>query len=197
MANRKKKERIKLTDEAAITPELVRYVLRKCLQGRLRMPTEAAIHKLSIILERWRQHYIGCQVFVPLKREAGLRAGQLLATLHNLKIKYEAGTAVVPTLKRKIEKIDDAVYSICCLQEEEIVSETVEVLGWKWLSNALPGDFIEAIHTTNPGREIGISDNGPLSRFIAAIAPHLTGEHPTARSVSTQLKVLRSHASRR
>ena len=197
MANRKKKERIKLTDEAAITPELVRYVLRECLQGGLRMPTEAAIHKLSIILERWRQHYIGCQIFIPLKREAGLRASQLLATLYNLKIEYEAGIAIVPTLKRKIEKINDAVSSIRCLQEEEIVSLTVEVLGWKWLSNALPGDFIEAIHTTNPGREIGISDNGPLSRFIAAIAPHLTGEHPTARSVSTQLKVLRSHASRR
>jgi hypothetical protein len=40
----------------------------------------------------------------------------------------------------------------------------------------------------NPQLKLGLSHNGPLARFFAAIVPFLTGEHPTPGSVATQLK---------
>ena len=194
MVGKKKRERVIIVDEARITSEVVGDVMRECLKGSFQMPSAAAIKRLASILEDWRQHYIGSRIFDPLKKEAGVSAKMLLLILIKMKQEYEVGIYNFPELRSKVDAIDRAVTAIHSLHKEGIAVETAQLLGWKWLSNALPDDFAEAIRTTNPGREIGISDDGPLSRFIAAIAPHLTGEHPTARSVSTQLKLLRKSA---
>ena len=194
MVGKKKKERVNIVDEAKITPEIIQQVMRECLKGSLQMPSTVAIERLSSILEDWRQHYLGSHIFDPLKKEAGKRANELLTALDQIRREYEHGLPMVPEIRSKIEALDWAVEAVKGLRKEGIAVENAQPLGWKWLSNALPGDFTEAIRSTNPGREIGISDDGPLSRFVAAIAPYLTGEHPTARSVSTQLKLLRKNA---
>jgi hypothetical protein len=54
--------------------------------------------------------------------------------------------------------------------------------------DALPIDFERAMLSTNPSFKAGIGHSGPLTRFIAAIAPILTGERPTSDSVATLLK---------
>jgi hypothetical protein len=62
---------------------------------------------------------------------------------------------------------------------------------WQWLANVLPIDFEIAMRSTNRNYKTGLSHNGPLARFIAAVVPSLTGQHPTPDSVATQLKKLR------
>lgn len=73
--------------------------------------------------------------------------------------------------------------------------KTPEVIfGWQWLIDVLPKDFATAMATANR-TAIGISDDGPLARFIAAVVPIITGESPTAATVKRQLSARQKSAS--
>ena len=49
--------------------------------------------------------------------------------------------------------------------------------------------FIEVVEAVNPGITIGrYSNNGPLPRFLSAIAPHVSGETITAFAVKARLR---------
>ena len=63
--------------------------------------------------------------------------------------------------------------------------------GWTWLADVLPVDFHNSLQSTNPGLTLGVGHGGPTPRFIAAVAPFVTGECPSVGSVATQLKARR------
>jgi len=58
---------------------------------------------------------------------------------------------------------------------------------WRWLIKVLPVDIGSAIESANPGYEGGRTKGGPLSRILAEIIPHITGEPVTAIAVGNQL----------
>jgi len=60
--------------------------------------------------------------------------------------------------------------------------------GWTWLADVLPADFETALKSTNPEFEAKPSHPGPFTRFVEAIAPIVTGDHPTAASVASFYK---------
>ena len=59
---------------------------------------------------------------------------------------------------------------------------------WKLFSSHIAGAFIDSLSRANPGREIGYSGGGPVSRFVHLVVPRITGESPALESVSAQLK---------
>ena len=49
--------------------------------------------------------------------------------------------------------------------------------------------YREAIAPNNPGYADGISENGPVAKFVFYVIPYMTGERPKSiSSVGTQLK---------
>ena len=62
---------------------------------------------------------------------------------------------------------------------------------WRTFARALAGDFDAAMRPANPGMRGGIGHDGPLARFIAAVVPILTGEHPAPGTVTNVLKDIR------
>ncbi len=74
-----------------------------------------------------------------------------------------------------------------------VTREPARRAAWQAFGLALAGDFHTAMKGSNPRFAAAkISHAGPLPRFIAAVAPILTGEHPTVASVATILKQQRA-----
>jgi hypothetical protein len=61
------------------------------------------------------------------------------------------------------------------------------VRDWRWLADVLPADIKTAMRPTNPTFRAGVSKTGPLARILEAIIPRVSGEHPTASAIGTQL----------
>lgn len=67
--------------------------------------------------------------------------------------------------------------------------------GNQWPGYAVPlaVEFIKAMEEANPGKEIGIGKQGPVTRFIAKIMRFITGEQPKLGAIE---KHLREHLDR-
>jgi hypothetical protein len=176
------------------TADIIEGVMLDVVKTRLKMPTKEALEKLASILESWRGQYWRSQHIDPLENEVALRADELFSTLKKLREMYrvQTGERVGSYLARKIEAIDHACGALIQLSNESIAIEHSGDLTWHWLANVLPVDFATAIQTTNQGYKIGIGHTGPLVRFIHAVVPLLTGEHPTEGTVALQLKNFRT-----
>ena len=84
----------------------------------------------------------------------------------------------------EIDRLKDLVHDI---KRSERLEEW-EYGSRKWIRHApdVLAAFSAAMSTV--GKDYGVSNGGPVSRFFEAVVPLLTGETPTAESVSTQLK---------
>jgi len=63
---------------------------------------------------------------------------------------------------------------------------------WHGIAKHLETAFVAAMRSTNPKLDIGLSNEGPVTRFVVAVVPHLTGEDPTAQGVAQHLKRLKA-----
>jgi hypothetical protein len=161
------------------------------IKAPMEMPSAAALEKLASILERWRGDYWNNQHIAPLEKEIADGAGKMFPALEKLRKIYEDRSDIPADIAKKVDAINQALASITRLYNKSIAVEHHGSLNWDYLNNALPADFATAMQTTNPNYEIGIGHTGPLVRFIAAVAPYLTGESTTPGSVATQLKAFR------
>jgi hypothetical protein len=60
---------------------------------------------------------------------------------------------------------------------------------WRSIANAIAGAFMIAMQRTNPNVEFGYSSSGnPVTRFVAAVVPMMTGEEPAIGAVSKYLQ---------
>ena len=101
-----------------------------------------------------------------------------------LAINYSAGPLLVVN---ETEIVPDIFAS---LHRETWVDS---INGWQWLdgkSEVLRQDFETTILSTNPSLSVGYGDEGPLSRFLAAIIPLVTGE-PAPADLPGGLKKIR------
>ncbi len=85
---------------------------------------------------------------------------------------------MIPALLEHFSKIDLLVHR----------DGGIEKGGWKWLADILPVDFETAMRSTNPDFQATPSYPGPFTRFVEAIVPLITGDHPTAASVASFYK---------
>lgn len=60
---------------------------------------------------------------------------------------------------------------------------------WHDFAAEVANDFRDAVLASNPGlRILGNSNNGPVARFLVAVAPHVTGEKPNTEAVARFLR---------
>lgn len=191
-----------------ITAESLRNIFEAEVLGRdLKMPREADLKKLAAILEHWRQTYHGENILGErrkLQDDATTAVTKLSEIVHRLAeldtqnivaaINDSAPAGIQRDLVVRLsasghlrEKVNDIAQSPTLLDSPMTYGAT----GWKFLIDVLPKDFFNAMKPANPTFALGISAAGPVARFIAAVVPKLTGEHPTVGSVATQLKARR------
>jgi hypothetical protein len=60
--------------------------------------------------------------------------------------------------------------------------------GWRDLAVRISGDLLYALASTNSNIDLGISNDGPVPRFVAAVLPMITGDSPTVANVAKVLK---------
>jgi hypothetical protein len=169
------------------------------------MPGDAEIAELARILNGWQAHYLIEQNTRPLRelqRDACAALTALADVFRQLRVltaRFEANAvqdqappAILAILRKRLAEIDAARDFIAAAEGFSVWEDpSLPPDCWQWLAHVLPIDFENAMHSTNPNYKTRISHNGPLPRFIAAVVPLLTGEHPSVESVATQLKTFR------
>lgn len=71
------------------------------------------------------------------------------------------------------------------------VSRTAD---WHTYVQWLRSQFEHAMRSTNPGLDVRPSNDGPLTRFIAAVIPLITGENPKPPAIARQLQRMEKEA---
>lgn len=173
------------------------------LRGHLRMPADAELKELARVLEGWRlifqnerdqdfPHLLQREALAALRtlsdvcsKIAELDISNLHAAVHD-----SARAGVLRILNERAAAINDVCRKIVAIEGSSAWnSRTMGFGGWKWLADAARVDFARAMKPANPS--FALAYKAPLARYIAAVAPLLTGEHPTAASIATQLKMRR------
>jgi hypothetical protein len=173
------------------------------------MPGDADLDKLAGILEHWRlvfhneeklHHARGVlqrQASGTLKKLSDIVSKLVELDTSNLQAAHDNAPLGVQVMLRNRLADSERVYAgVKRIGSHAELAPYKPAMGWKWLADALPKDFINAMKPNNPRFSPGLSYTGPVARFIAAVAPLLTGEHPSPASVATQLK-LRRRANRK
>jgi hypothetical protein len=170
------------------------------------MPGEGELTELARILEWWRLTYAN-ESLIRHRNQLQDEALVILATLDNAVSKItvldetnfnaalqdSAPPAMLRYLHILLEETNAVRALIKRINGHPGLAHSTEGYGvsrWRWAAEVLLVDFVNAMKAANPTFAPGISHAGPLSRYIKAVAPLVTGEHPSAASVATQLKKL-------
>jgi len=179
-----------------ITPELLHdllmeRVLRKDHQGVLRkdqqMPADGALTQLAEDLEQLRGYLQQRNEDGDIFRKAARNAVAALETLIEAGATFAKGTKW-PEQRKRLSKRLRTINDCRGVIERMIVPLAVSRMKWHARADMLRQAFITAMKSTNLGFSDKKSQTRPLALFIAAVAPYLTGESPTAGSVETWLK---------
>jgi hypothetical protein len=203
---RKRRQRALLPHAPQFTTNSLRLLFARVLRSRWATPGDAELEELARILEIWRQHYLAEQNVLSPRRESQHRIRAALKTLtetlpklkqinetcYAAAVRELAAVRILTVLEKRLAEINEAVSCITRIEQSSFLVEAgLGARDWKWLADVLPQDFCNAMKRSNPKFTGGFGHDGPVARFVAAVAPMLTGEHPTAGSVATQLKVRR------
>jgi hypothetical protein len=180
---------------------------RSVLRGNLKMPCDTELEKLARILERWRQTFLNEQVLLRRRelQDRALAAHKALADAiseiekldrsHFTEAAQESAPKhVLSYLSERLAESSDVGVLAARIGSHPGLAFSPSgygASGWNWLADVLPVDFINSMKPTNPNFAPGLGHTGPIARFIAAVAPLITGEHPTPASTATQLKARR------
>jgi hypothetical protein len=208
MSGKERKRRPRGQAAEPITVQSLRKLFEThVLRGDLKLPGDAELNELTGILEYWRQVYLNEQILRHRRKLQDAALG-LVKTLNDIVSKLieldqqnliaaatdRAPAGVLRELTTRLTESGDTRATV------ERVRRSPGLLhsplgygaeGWKWLADVLPLDFVNAMKSANPEFAPGVSHTGPVARFLAAVVPMLTGEHPPAASIATQLKMRR------
>ena len=194
-----KTRRDHLSEASPFTSVVLRDLLeRKVLPGpkamrqRLRMPTAAALDHLAGILNVHHAYFYDaqeCRAFNELAKEAEAAIAALSAVLPRLAAFHQRGAdAGDPFARWRADAARRLAVEVGRDPRRIVERETApdHVRGWRWLVDVLPPLLATALESTNP--EVKLGDEGPAARFVAAVVPFLSGEHPTVNTVAERLK---------
>ena len=201
---KKRKPRELLSDVSSFSVEMLRELLERDVLGRkLKMPADAEIEQLARVLNVWRSHYQVGQTYRPLNQRKKKARDAIAAFKTSCAIlrgdaqrhltsatEDAAPSGVLMMLARRLDEIDGMEKWIAIAENSSVIADLEDYAGERWLTvaGALIEDFHNAMSPANGQLKLGLSHDGRLARFFAAIVPFLTGEHPTPGSVATQLK---------
>jgi hypothetical protein len=166
------------------------------------MPHDADLDKLAGILEHWRlvleneeklhraRGVLQQQASGKLKELSDIVSELVELDTSNLQAAAHgnAPPGLLGVLRFRLADSERVCADVKGIGSHAELASYMLAMGWKSLADALPKVFINAMKPNNPRFSPGLSYTGPIARFIAAVAPMLTGEHPTRASVATQLK---------
>jgi hypothetical protein len=201
------KRRSRKLPNKPITAEALHSILKNVVRGRMNMPAQAELRELARILEGWRLIFEN-QATLDHRRRLQDDALTALARLGDLVFKIAAldeanfvdavSASELPDVLRFLNtRLSESKEAHALIEQMErhpglaYSPSGYGAKGWRWLAKVLPVDFVNAMKLANPTFAPGISHSGPVSRFIEAVVPILTGEHPSAASIATQMKTLR------
>jgi len=213
MNEKQRKRRPRERPAEQITAQSVRELFNRCvLRGDLRMPGDAELEQLAGVLEYWRQIFINEQILLHRRQlqDGGLAALRTLTNAISAIAKLDesnfsaaaresAPTGILRYLSERLAESHGAralAESVGGHPGLAYSPASYGANGWQWLADVLPEDFITAMKPTNPTFAPGLGHTGPIASFIAAVAPLVTGEHPTPASIATQLKARRKAQAR-
>jgi hypothetical protein len=174
------------------------FVLPKSKQ--LIAPDRPALEKLAGILTEWKNFIYrnnSSRDEWQLLQNAKAKADELNRLLDKLLGLVEPRVINNPNIhfgEKNILSIKAAITANSKISSGLIflpVANPTKINGWSWLAGVLPHDFETAMRSTNPNISFGIGNDGPVVRFVHAITPLITGEHPPLSSVGRQLKAAR------
>jgi hypothetical protein len=164
------------------------------LKNKLSMPSDDA-------LEGWRLNYLAEQNQIKpaseLQREAHNAAKKLtdiLSKFRAMNMEYKstailesASPVVLKILEKRIAEIGESIDFMNRFSESGFLGDfgIGASRGWQWLADVLPEDFENAMKSTNTNFKAAASHSGPFTRFVEAIAPFVTGDHPPSDSVAS------------
>jgi len=173
----------------------------KVIKRDMKPPSPGAWDRLAMLINVLR----GNAMYVAMYIDAGRRRLlQILTEADSItdrlleQLRREAANPLIS--KRRVEGAlsafehliagTRAVRSEPFFQPNEPIGTRPNRKGAMWSSYAgiLATFFIETMQETNPGKTIGIGDNGPVARFTAAVIPFITGEHPKPAAIARHLQ---------
>jgi hypothetical protein len=192
--------------DAPITADVIRAILKQHVLKYLSipMPSDREIEILAWCCEGWRiecGHAREIAATVGRRQEAVRRAVEAwqaaLADLEGGMI--DLAGRVDPASRACLEWYIDGTVADRLIAERAAQAEYLNGLGYGWnkwqnYGAALAGDLCAALRLqpANPDEKVIM----PAARFLAALAPLLSGEQPTLGSVKTQLKTMATALSR-
>jgi hypothetical protein len=195
-----------LTPGPAFTTDELRNVLKETKRKEWVLPENAQIERLASILNIWKAQFYAAQQS-RLFNEKLAEAEAAIISLRRLmpeiyqhrKTAADAGdwfsVPMAESAKRLLEALDfpDSYPGtlppvLACVHRDTHKNSFPNALkDWRWLIKVMPVDFEAAMRPANPSIIFGKSKGGPLTRFLEAIIPRVTGENPPASAIGAQL----------
>jgi hypothetical protein len=200
-----KSTRLDLDPQDEFTPQRLSDLLSsKVLKGpkgrqEWALPSPDAIKKLASILNFWRSRFYVAQegrrlnaLITEAERALAVLDKVVPGILENRRARVGEGATLDPFVKWQLDATEKL--SLAVLDKDARAyflhrdGDHEEIQGWKWLARVLPEDFKVAMISTNPNFESGLSASGPVARYVSAIVPFITGDHPTLATVVSRIK---------
>jgi hypothetical protein len=163
--------------------------------GDLKMPRSADLKNLARILENWRRRFKNEEIAKQRSKlqKTAMDALETAKDAMSRLLKIDRDREILVAGPKSDSQTADALAKVeCALRSPGICNATIyegRCADWMLLIDALPEDFAIAMKCANPTfNRRKISETAPVARYIAAVVPLITGEHPTVASVATQLK---------
>jgi hypothetical protein len=169
-----------------ITVSVLRAALQTMVLGKdLKLPDDAALNELARALEHWRR---GFQNEETAQRRSKLQETAMLGLVAAKDAVFQLQELDRKSFAEEIRQIERISRSPGIWNATSYIGKSA---AWNWLGGVLPVDFATAMKSTNPTFKPKISQGGPVARFVAAVVPLITGEHPTVASAAVKLKKMR------
>jgi hypothetical protein len=183
------------------TPVMIRQIIQNAVQdGRLVIPRlgEGDIERLSTSLDRFRDRF---EFEINVGSASDERAERVRAALHELMVffqerrlackKEDVGKQILAAeqrLRSEFARLLKAFHRHKFELSMDAALSMPRINSWHPFAIIIGGAFKIALRRTNPHRRFGHSNDGPVARFVAAVIPNITGEHPTVQAVAKRLK---------
>lgn len=190
-----------LREQPPFTIDSLRALLRdKVLGRRLKMPDGAALGELATYLNFHQRHYIDINESAArnaLRDRAQAALDETAAAFSDLRETIDSFYGKQPNpivnaaMKKRLVQIDALLAAITTINKNAFWNEFWERdtsrpdrnAKWRELLYALTTDFQNAMKTTNRDARFGLSETGPLVRYLVAVIPAITGEQIAAGTV--------------
>jgi hypothetical protein len=175
----------------------VRETLCDVLKDQTTMPSEAALRTLAAALNDIHGAFWWRKTTLPESDSQDARANRVCDAIQTLMCFFDqrsqawrgAPAEVVDRERQLYDRFRDFVQAMTAHDfllgmDRDDAALMPRLENWHHVAEGVVAGFRLAMHPV----KLGSSNEGPVARFVAAVMPLMTGDHPTASAVSQHLK---------